>query len=122
MTQTHTPGPWFVSHVRGFGSKDRCTHVTARDHNSKDIAGDCPIAICHEGASHWDTKFPHQANARLIAAAPDLLDAAEAALDDMDEWLAISDSLTRAGFNMDDMQERADKLRAAIARAKGGAA
>ena len=52
MITPHTPGPW---------SKMYDTHVYAERHQL--------IAIC-EGAASWDETF---ANARLIAAAPDLL-------------------------------------------------
>jgi hypothetical protein len=50
----------------------------------------------------------------------ELLVAAESALDDLDEWLGCSDSLTKAGFNMDDTTTRAEKLRAALADIRKG--
>jgi len=52
MSTSHTPGPW---------RKKYDTHVYAEGHQL--------IAIC-EGAETWQETF---ANARLLAAAPDLL-------------------------------------------------
>ncbi len=88
MKNTHTPGPWRVAPFK---------------------AGDVDIIYIQHG-SGWDTcelhgDYPEKnANARLIAAAPDLLDAAIDALDLAKEMGA---------------KGTAAKLKAAIAKARG---
>ncbi len=57
---THTPGPWQVTH-------EDPTQVCDSD---GEMRGCSPIAQCTVG-----TKRERKANARLIAAAPELLDA-----------------------------------------------
>lgn len=60
----HTPGPWFVCHKSPF-------IVRAGD----DISG---RHIAHIGPANYTPRFDiDEPNARLIAAAPDLLDALE---------------------------------------------
>ena len=46
----------------------------------------------------------------------ELVEALEECADDLAEWIAISDSLKRAGFNMDDTGQRLDRARAALAK------
>lgn len=92
----HTPGPWRV----GKGGPNMCPTVGTE----KGLM----VAMVAYGDGH-----PTQANARLIAAAPDLLEALE--------------GMERALLQMMDDPSRADemsvviKARAAIAKAKGGA-
>ena len=74
MTQ-HTPGPWITGsthyHRRGTG-KDRFTeHINVTDPSGNPVARVCGFA--------FQTQLPLDANARLIAAAPDLLAACSAA-------------------------------------------
>lgn len=66
--------------------------------------------VCADGAQIYDAPLTMetQANARLIAAAPDLLAVAEVILDDFEESGADDGELARS-------------LRAAIAKAKGTA-
>ena len=45
----------------------------------------------------------------------ELVEALKECADDLAEWIAISDSLKRAGFNMDDTGQRLDRARAALA-------
>lgn len=62
----HTPGPWFAIN-RGTKDEPMMSVMAAR------IAGKPPrheVAICSTGDSHQEME---NANARLIAAAPDLL-------------------------------------------------
>lgn len=89
-----TPGPWVIPSKSHVGTR-RCG-VWSDD-------GRFQIAVCNSEALSWEA---NKANARLIAAAPDLLDAARAALDDL-----ISDG--HAHYRV------AETLRAAIAKATG---
>ena len=59
----HTPGPWAVSATR--------THVL-RDHPRETI---CSVFGGHESMGRHVTSETQEANAHLIAAAPELLDA-----------------------------------------------
>jgi hypothetical protein len=68
MTTTHTPGPWQVN------SNDPL-HVCDADGESR---GCSPIAFVQVGN---DGRWTAKANARLIAAAPDLLVALQAVAD-----------------------------------------
>lgn len=91
----HTPGPWFVDHKSPF-------LVRAGD----DIDG---RHIAHIGPANYTPRFDvDEPNAKLIAAAPDLLEALEYCLDCLgDEFALPSDCQSTA--------------RAAIARARGEA-
>lgn len=94
MTTKHTPGPWHLS-----AAKDCIWH---QDHGR----------ICtppnHAQVWNWEP------NARLIAAAPDLL----AALEAEEEWRAREDAgELDPDWDYDTMV--ASKRRAAIAKAKG---
>lgn len=72
MTQAHSPGPWFAD------EDDRIWRRPLSDlyERGGTVAGDKPIAVVDKG---WyrenEVGFPVEANARLIAAAPDLLEA-----------------------------------------------
>ena len=93
---THTPGPWHVGHFR----------------NGCDIVGphgeDIGYVNASDGADE-PTSYPVEANARLIAAAPDLLAAARLALEEMVQTVATRNSFTDA----------VDALDAALAKAEG---
>lgn len=100
----HTPGPWEIGE-------------TARDC----ILGrnGCRFTICVMQNTH---RPEQKANARLIAAAPELLEACLAAVDDL-EWHQAQD----AEMSECDPEEVAgigslEFLRAAIAKAIGGGA
>lgn len=69
--ESGTPGPWFQTHVPGWMPSGR-THIAARNHDTSTIAGDCPIAVAKDGATHWENKWPAEVNARRIARLPDL--------------------------------------------------
>ena len=99
----HTPGPWFV---------DKDGNVWRRDpktlyQNGGGVAGDRPLASAHRG---WygatEIGFPVEANGRLIASAPDLLEAARDCI------------AALGGIRSDSVPESA---RAAIAKATGEA-
>jgi hypothetical protein len=69
----HTPGPWKVSHGEGFAAGGRYYVATEQGYD-----GRVAVASC-SGAPRGDEEVA-KANARLIAAAPSLLDACRAAL------------------------------------------
>ena len=69
MTSKHTPGPWGTFEIRSEGSGEVRTGVCAFD-------GDYMIADVG-----WDRPNEAEANARLIAAAPDLLEEAKATVE-----------------------------------------
>lgn len=100
----HTPGPWVV------GSSDFLDQWVCIDAPSGDPDLDYEswegIAMaygCHESPSKGLKKA--KANAMLLSAAPELLDALE--------------ELIAATQHLDPCQATADKARAAIAKAKG---
>lgn len=107
MTTQHTPGPW-VGAGPSFG--DRLPRYTTSIMTDWEHEDDGYIEICELPFHHHDDE--NEANARLIAAAPDLLEALKDALFHVenqgdvgvDEWIAC---------------ER--KARAAIAKATEGA-
>lgn len=114
MTQTHTPGPWLI---RAGGDVRDFTTFPAEIYSEADAdeLGGC-AAIC----TIPDDKR-QKANARLIAAAPDM----EAALL---EWKVASDAQAHAGMNGNNsaMLEATLKMKAAeqkrdtaIAKARG---
>lgn len=90
---SHTPGPWFVG--------------GETDHGEILICSDARPTICavDPGAREWCT----QANARLIAAAPDLLDALQSILPD-----AVANHVGGP-----DTELRINSARAAITKATG---
>lgn len=89
----HTPGPWFVDHKSPF-------LVRAGD----DIDG---RHIAHIGPANYTPRFDvDEPNARLIAAAPDLLEALE-------HMLNVCPAIDSSG------EEARGKALAIVARAKG---
>ena len=113
----HTPGPWKLP-FDGKGSAWQeskypflwTSSVTTRPVTRDD--GQCCAVLGHK--CYGETQDEALANARLIAAAPDLLAACEAALPYLQEaW-------KRDGIG--GQFEMMDALRNAIASAKGGAA
>src|SRR5690606_37089094 len=98
----YTPGPWF---------HDGNGNVWRRDpkdlyQNGGTVAGDKPLATIHKGWHHDGAEgYPVEANARLIAAAPELLRALQAMVSVTDKGLR-----PRAARN---------NARAAIAKATG---
>lgn len=103
---THTPGPWLLN-GHNLSSIIRCT-VPKGHPDAKHICGDYEqIASAH--GDNW------QANARLIAAAPDLLEALKLAREEMissGNWAASDFGWPKARLSVD----------AAIAKATGRAA
>jgi len=92
----HTPGPWYIHDFRGMGGSYSISCVTP-DH----------ITIADIGRGLDNTDEEALANARLIAAAPALL---EALIDTLECY-----------NNIDELSDVVwDNARAAIAKARGG--
>lgn len=99
MTSKHTPGPWSCIDE---GRLDDCVHSAAAEFVEGDIICLSPILEGYEvSAENWE------ANALLIAAAPELLEALEGFVSC---WDACSSPL-----------EFVARARAAIAKATGAA-
>ena len=101
---THTPGPWHYSEV-----------IRGRDQYYRQIRADFKIAevhACHSGvAGTKKGKAEDEANARLIAAAPDLL----AQCKEFEKCLTF---LINSGDSGADLER--DKLREVLAKVEGG--
>lgn len=95
----HTPGPWTVD--------DTCRVST----DWSVVGFLTTVADCRIGGANRDTQT---ANARLISAAPDMLEALEALHDEIDEYQRINN----LGGHDNHVMKQA---RAAIAKAKGAA-
>jgi len=70
MTDKHTPGPWYVAANDALGRR-------GQEHAHHTVHADNGVPVCRMGGNttaHTDTR----ANARLIAAAPELLAALRA--------------------------------------------
>lgn len=106
----HTPGPW---HVRDL-HPGRCTFNIGTNPNDP-YEGE--VAVVFRAGRHVQTH--HEANARLIAAAPDLL----ASLKEMGDWIA--GGLQASGDAWPDerclkhTEEIAARARAAVDKAEG---
>ncbi|NYT76619.1 hypothetical protein H0A71_06415 [Alcaligenaceae bacterium] len=101
METKFTPGPWFPDEHGGIWRRD------PKDlyENGGGVAGDKPLAIVHIGWRGENVQgYPLEANARLIAAAPDLLRAA----------IQVEAILSQI---VDQPSDTLNKLRAAIAKA-----
>ena len=100
---THTPGPWAFSESELTPGRFSIYHYG-------------PLAYCGDTGDGIENA---RANARLIAAAPDLLDALLDALPYVEDVLA--DPVALACFKPGTVQRNAAAIRAAIARATGAA-
>ena len=99
----HTPGPWKVFNDNEFGDV-----LYVRLPGSKFCNNE--IAVLYDPAN-----TSRIANARLIAAAPDLLEAAELALSTAEAW--IHDQLDGTS-SLEAEIEKLEPVRAAIAKAR----
>ena len=126
MTAKHTPGPWTISWYNCTMDKEDVEHAKSKGNmNAKvgDVLWRAPRSIgpCGSEHSHWggDLLTVEEADARLIAAAPDLLEALESA------WLWMenqADGQSKGGhatFDLLMLREQRDIARAAIAKATG---
>lgn len=93
MSEKHTPGPWVIGFHDGTGSgaeEDSGAYVTVPTHPTTSDAE--TILVVRGGTNDWGgavgvvgrTQAEKEANARLIAAAPDLLEALNKITDQMD--------------------------------------
>ena len=113
---THTKGPWSIGKIIN-GFIEICSPL--------DNASTCPVADIHV----WnDAKAESKANARLIAAAPDLLEAARLTVQHFERSQASSLVRLRVGqcsgrlygnFQGDDEHKCWTALNKAIAKATG---
>ena len=109
----HTPGPW--QYIAPIGSDDFSVHAFDRAHTCKMIrVAHVPNTI-YNGMHGWPEHCERHANARLICAAPDLLDALEQLIEFIEP--------IRFDRKSDDNRAIALEVagRAAIARARGEA-
>lgn len=107
MTQaTHTPGPWKVHERKGRAGHNH-PFCIASDHFNKDgmISGEGQVAEIASGPNFAE------ANARLVAAAPDLLEAA----------MALDSMFDNDGPLLTVYKKEIEQFRAAIAKAIGDA-
>lgn len=115
MAETkHTPGPWEpVTQARGWGVDPADNEDSGTCVWHEIAAGEKVVAIAVDGNPGWGTATPLlDANARLIAAAPDLLAAAQRALP------YLADLVARSGLEAGFGDRLAyDALEAAIAKA-----
>ncbi len=104
----HTPGPW---RPRDYASKEGAIWIdcAARDERGRSVAG--TIGAAYATGTGSSDPAVQQANARLIAAAPELLAALEGALRFMET--------VERGMPADQHMPEAHAARAAIAKAKG---
>jgi hypothetical protein len=112
--QTHTPGPWRVERLSG--PYDVSIAITAEGVELASLEGSRDPS--KRRAEGWQQEDEAMANARLIAAAPDLLEAAKNMDDVLSRWSVANMRPEKAGaFNA-----ALTALRAAIAKAEGGPA
>lgn len=105
--QAHTPGPWEV--------RNGCNVIAPNEHVP--LTNVAIIAVTG-GLSGRDTIERDTANARLIAAAPALLEAAKFGLSVAESWMR---SELEGTDQFDAAMARLDPIRAAIAKATGDA-
>ena len=103
----HTPAPWLIEWNTAQGGEG---------HYIKDINDMGEISRIAAVLFHDDTDGETRANARLIAAAPQLLDALQTTAANLRSWKAAKgDGITTFDSWLEVVEE-------AIAKAKGGAA
>jgi hypothetical protein len=101
---THTPGPWVFGHV--LKRPDLITAISeATEAEGKEWTIMRPLAAIHLRPGEKLSDPEIQANARLIAAAPELLEVCKAVIYTYENQDAASDTL--------------DKAYAAVAKAEG---
>ena len=123
----HTKGKWEVTHSRPNGLR-KCLFTQDKGWQPADAGEDIPMIICWH--DDWQGKVPpnncicafpqwdeqSQANARLIAAAPDLL----ATMRQLFEHCAMVHKHWGSADNTKEANAAIEAAKAAIAKAKGG--
>lgn len=107
----HTPGPWYA-----FWNENFWQINTSSDEFQNMAVGD----VCESSEIYDKNHKPHdhsEANAKLIAAAPDLLEALEGLLDRYTSLVSCGD----CGYWNAEVEEEVIASRAAIAKARGEA-
>ena len=107
MSAKHTPGPWLTQWGAAQGGDGH--HII----DTKDMGELSRIAVV---LFHDDAEGETASNARLIAAAPELLEALQTTAENLRSWKAANNS----GINTFDSW--LEVVEEAIAKAKGGAA
>ena len=98
----HNPGPWTIA---GEAANDMAGSAIIHDANGFPVAS----------TRSW-IKEQHDANARLVAAAPELLAACKLQVANIEQWLE-----TGVPASADESQQIYNALKAAIAKAEGTA-
>lgn len=124
QTATHTPGPWTARQdcrsYRNRGVFSGGNPDQSGNQNAWAIYGHARIATLTESEA-WLPQTQIEANARLIAAAPDLLAALVATADALDStrpYLAARDAVAFDAIHKE-VRQAVDSARAAIAKATG---
>jgi len=106
---SHTPGPWRLSSESPLIIKQDYTHIGLGESSGVLIGSACG----HENSGFFPSTEEGLANARLITAAPDLLEA----LRDIISWIPNEATLARLGFLTEAPELARKKAVAAIAKA-----
>lgn len=112
MSANHTPGPW-VANTAGSAKAGQSFKITEIYVYAPDTQDD--TAICADVIDPV-TQKPSEANARLISAAPDLLEAAKLCLSIAESWI----DQEYGGERFHNAHKVLDPARAAIEKATGG--
>ena len=110
----HTPGPWLIAEPKLVGPQqegDRLIHTNGGLHIAEVIQYQGPNDNDGEGID---------ANASLIAAAPDLLEAAKAVVVDAAWPIGMGELQTLANTLVNVRGDKVRQLEAIIAKAEGG--
>jgi hypothetical protein len=107
----HTPGPWSVFRRDGYS-----TYIHAI--NEGDEINTFQVASCYCATSrkYFPTRDEAEANARLIAAAPELLEALKDAADAIEHWGAYVPEYFQSKH---DLEADIDRARDTIAKVEG---
>lgn len=102
---SHTPGPWWI--VRRIGDA-----LQVNAHHRGEGSSYCVASI-----NHWEGDAD-KANAHLIAAAPDLLEALKAASAELAQYVDLQQKLDYIEYAAD-TQKKLDAINTVIAKAEG---
>lgn len=81
MSNEHTPGPWYIAEEGEKPDPNSPAYAIPHAVVGANVPDGANFYICQ--TIHGDSYERHNANAHLIAAAPDLLEALRAVLDDL---------------------------------------